>query len=175
MEIQAGAIVSGDLGVPAELYVRFDPGHDPARYESLFRRYPFVRYERAEQASSREHIGNLFASSDVVVSIGSTFNVEAALFDTPTLFIGYDGFRKPERIEDSYALVYELDLFKRLTGGGGIRLVRTREETVDCIRGYLADRSKDREGRRLLVRSVTNPDGMAGERIASEVLRTLGL
>lgn len=156
--------------IPAELFVRFDPGHDPLLYEQFLRQHD-IAYERAEEASEREHIANLLYHSDVVVSIGSTFNIEAAFVGTPSIFIAFDGNRKYTDDKDSYQNVYKLDLFKRIEASGGIAYAYSERECLSELRRYLKNRDSDKEKREQMIRRINfQSDGKAGERIARLIL-----
>ncbi|MDD5547620.1 MAG: hypothetical protein PHN74_01805 [Candidatus Pacebacteria bacterium] len=155
----------------AQLFVRFDPNHDAKIYGDLLKE---IIYERAEEAPTRDHLANLFYYSDVVVSIGSTFGIEACFTGTPAIWVGFDGYKKYDDPKDAYGFIYELDLFKRIADTKGIPIVWTKEELTDKIKKYLADRNLDADKRKKLIdQEYSNPDGHAGERIANIIIETI--
>jgi len=156
------AIREKKFGTNAKLHIRFDPGHDPLQYGDLL---DGVTWERAEQCSERSYIANLLYHSDVVVSVGSTFSLEACIVGSPSVWIGFDGYASLP-LEESYRYIYTLPLFTRLLKTGGIPLARTPEELVALIKNYLKNRNLDSEKRRdLIVQEYGNCDGRAGERV----------
>ncbi|MDD5547619.1 MAG: asparagine synthase (glutamine-hydrolyzing) [Candidatus Pacebacteria bacterium] len=162
------AISKNHFSKPAQLFIRFDPGHNPAQYKDLSKKAIF---ERAEDFSHRDHIANLLYYSDVVISMGSTFCIEACMAGTPALWVGFDGYKKYPNIKDSYRYVYELDLFKRLLSSGGIPLVESPEMLVGQIEKYLKNRDLDKDKRqKLMDQEYFGLDGHAGERIADLII-----
>ncbi|TSC96854.1 MAG: hypothetical protein Athens071426_327 [Parcubacteria group bacterium Athens0714_26] len=153
---------------PAQLFVRFDPRHDPQFYPQFLNE---IVYECAEIASGREHIANLLYHSDVVISIVSTFCIEACLVGTPAIWIGFDGLVKYESYEESTRFQYDLDCFKRIIDTGAIPLAENFEELIILIKKYLLDKSLDREKRKKMIeQEYFKTDGRAGERIAKMVI-----
>ncbi|PIT92573.1 MAG: hypothetical protein COU08_01770 [Candidatus Harrisonbacteria bacterium CG10_big_fil_rev_8_21_14_0_10_42_17] len=155
----------------AQLFVRFDPKHDPLQYGTLLDNIP---WERGEEKSHRDHVANLLYHSDVIVSIGSTFCIEACLVNTPAIWIGFDGYKKHKNPLKSYRAVYDLDLFQRIIKTGAIPLVETLEELIKEIENYLASPEKDTAERKKMIHQEYGvADGYAGERIANYIIDQL--
>lgn len=156
------------FGQPSQLFVRFDPNHDPNLYPDIL---PYIIYERAENSSGREHIANLLYHSDVVISVASTFCIEACLVDTPAIWIGFDGFTRYPTLEESTRIHYNYDVFKRIISTGAILLAENFEELIISIKKYLSDKSLDREKRKKMIeQEYFKTDGRTGERIAKIVI-----
>lgn len=177
----ARAIQSGALG-PAQLLVRPHPIHDNAEMAALFGAFgPAVRLQRTsaaglpltERSQDAEAIAewvNTFRHADVVVNLSSTCTVDAALCDRPVVNLDYDP--GPGAPDD--ALVRDINHcwthFAPVAESGGVWLVRNEVDLLDAVRGYLADPSRDRAGRRWIVDHVCEyADGQSGVRMAHAV------
>lgn len=171
MKIISRAIADGRFGDSAQLFVRFDPRHDPNLYSDLL---PLIVYERAEDAAHREHIANLLYHSDVVISVASTFCIEAALVGTPSVWIGFDGYHKYDKYEESTRIHYDYDVFQRIIKTGAVALAETPEELIVKTAGYLRDRNSIEIGRNLMIeKEYFKDDGLAGERIAELAVKLI--
>jgi hypothetical protein len=66
--------------------------------------------------------------------------------------------------------VYGFTHYKRIVDSGAVRLARDREQLMDFLNAYLADRSIDADKRRAARgQFVTYTDGAAAARIAARV------
>jgi len=163
LEIILQGVDAGKFG-PAQLFVRFDPGHDPSQYGNLLNK---IIWEKADEQSHREHVANLLYHSDVVISIGSTFCCEAVLLDRPSLWVGFDGYKTYSDPKESYGYIYNLPMFQIIDAIGGIPLVKSPAELVGWISKYLKNPKLDSEKRAALVRQeYYKNDGQAGKRVA---------
>ncbi len=151
----------------AELFVRFDPGHDPFLYKQTL---PYFKWESAGKIPEQEHVANLLYHSDVVISIGSTFSNEACLVDTPAIWVGFDGYTTCDKTEDSYAFIYELPLFRRILKTGGIPLARNPDELISLVGQYLKNPALHKQERLALIeQEYFKSDGLAGSRIVAQI------
>ncbi len=152
------------FGVPVQIFVRFDPNHDPADYPELL---PHLLFERSEEKPHREHIANLLYHSDVVISVSSSFSNEACLVNTPTMWIGFDGDTRYEKYEDSYRISYDIPMIQRLLKTKGIPLVESKDEMLGLVKEYLTDSSIHSEERQNFIKQEYEViDGSVAERTA---------
>ena len=159
------AIREGRFG-DAELFVRFDPGHDLSRYSSEFLKT--FKWELAEDAPSAEHIANLLAHSGVYLGLGATtLSIEACAVGTPSLWIGFDGNTQHSNKNDSCRLQYNLPVFERIIKTGAIPLVESKEELLTTIQRFIKNPDVNKtERERMLRQEYTNAgDGKTAERI----------
>ncbi|MBI5147715.1 MAG: CDP-glycerol glycerophosphotransferase family protein [Parcubacteria group bacterium] len=162
------ATIRERLGGNAELFVRFDPGHDERIYGSLLNEF---KWEKAEQAAHRDHVANLLYHSDVVISVNSTFSIESCLINVPSIWIGFGGGEESER---GYLVTYRLEMFKRIAKTGGIPAVRSPGELSDLVVRYASDRAADQAKRLALVeQEYYGSDGRSGERVAAVIQQLL--
>lgn len=173
-------IRSGKIKEPAQIFVRFDPGHSPDLYKNLLEKNrDLIAFERAEERQDQQHLGNLFCHSNVILSVNSTFNVEAAIFNTPSIWVGFDETtdyknRSYKEGEASYSISYDSELCQRILKTGGIAFSETPEEMYEDINKYLKNRQLHSRERQILVESINfRNDGRAGERIADFIARTI--
>ncbi|MBI4915358.1 MAG: hypothetical protein HY825_05870 [Acidobacteria bacterium] len=111
--------------------------------------------------------GNLLRHADVCISPGSTFTVEAAIFDTPTIVPTFNPL-----IPEEYGRMFHEDWlrkhFRFLVQEDTVCLARAAEDLVPAVRRALSDRSWLAEGRRKIRENVLGPlDGKATQRLAS--------
>ncbi len=189
VEMLARALEDGRLEAGTQLLVRVHPRDHADLYRRLhdgrrvFVEKPFQQLERSPGApeldsftpgsAGRQRLAATLAHSDVIVNFASTTTVEAALFDTPVVNIGFDdtqGLPLPLSI----ARYYQFEHYRPVVETGAASIARSPEELVQAVGRYLADPAADTAGRRQLARrccAVT--DGRAGERLAQWVLDTL--
>lgn len=82
------------------------------------------------------HVANLLHHADVVVTPASTMTIEAAIFDTPTLVLGFSDVR-PELIEETMDRSAFQRQFKELFARKLVPLARSREEMKDWVARFL--------------------------------------
>jgi len=160
-------IKSGRYG-DAQLYVRFDPGHDISIYSKEF--LGSFSWERAEDAPGEDHIGNLLYHADVYLGLGATtLSIEACAVGTPSLWIGFDGNTVYKDRRESCRLQYDLPVFKRLVASGGIPLVESREDLLRQIEIFLKNPDINKKERETMLQTeyANAEDGRAGERIVA--------
>lgn len=110
--------------------------------------------------------GNILRHADVCISPGSTFTVESAIFDTPTVVPVFNPL-----IPEEYDRLFQEDWlhkhFRFLVEEGTLCVVRSPGELVQAVRRALADRSWLSEGRRTIREHILGPlDGRATKRLA---------
>lgn len=163
------AIKSGRIKEPTQLMVSYLAA-DTAPYPELFAGEENLILKPAKEKPHKDYMANLLHHADVSIAIGSTMSLEAAAVGTPAIWIGFDGFTKYEKAEDSIRYSFEMDYLKRCLGGGGIRLASDPAQLIVAINEYLGDRNRDSENRRILLEETFyKPDGNASLRLARAV------
>lgn len=119
------------------------------------------------------HLMNSLYHANVLIHTASTLGVEAAIFDTPTITIAYDGHAKlPEGL--SVARYYRYDHLRRVLATEGTRVVHSFNELVEAVSAALNDPSAGKSGReRLVAENAHIVDGEAGTRVAEVILSQL--
>lgn len=120
--------------------------------------------------SGVDEMVRLIGGSDLVVSMFSTMQVEAALYDKAVVNVAFDP--GPVGVDDKSLTEEEQQYHNaRVAETGGVQLARSPEHLVECINRYLDDPALDSEGRRVIRRQECGPlDGKAAERIADFIL-----
>jgi hypothetical protein len=180
------AMASGAIHEPADLLIRLHPRDDPRRYEPYAGR-PHVVVEKAFRHTdarsgdgmdvdfmmeNTRHLANTLHHSDVVLNVASTIAIEASIFDTPVINIGFDG--QPGSGPSLMAWHYGSTHFQKVVRSGAVRIARSSAEMVDFIGMYFADPSLDAEGRRRIVaEQCEHVDGRSAERVAGQIISQL--
>jgi CDP-Glycerol:Poly(glycerophosphate) glycerophosphotransferase len=182
------AMESGAIREPADLLIRLHPRDDLHRYDQYLNR-PHVIVEKAFRntaarsgdgmdvdfmAENTRHLANTLYHSDVVLNVASTLAIEASIFDTPVINIGFDGQPGSNRalMEWHYGSTH----FQKVVRSGAVRIAQSSGEMVDLINRYLSDPSQDAEGRRRIVAEQCEfTDGRSAERVAAEIVNQLHL
>jgi hypothetical protein len=177
----AETIARGDLG-DVQMLVRPHPIHDNAQMTELFSRFaPRVILQQTAEAGTsltarsqdEKQVSewvNTFRHADVVVNLGSTVTVDAAIFDRPVINLDYD----PEPGRPNQALVKDVNHlwthFKPVAESGGVWLANNPSETLEAVRTYLRHPDLHREQRRWIAEYVCGHlDGRCGERMTSAI------
>lgn len=113
------------------------------------------------------------AYGDLVVAGPSTIVVDAAVFDTPIILVGFDGDAAPPYYE-SIRRYWDYDHLGPILSSGGARLARSAEELRTWLGRYLGHPSYDRTGReRIRLEQCARLDGRSSQRLAEVLLETL--
>ncbi len=127
-------------------------------------------YRAAEEGSYQmedaniRHLINSLYHADVVLTSGSSFLVDAAAFDKPTVTIAFDG--EKTGYWGSVARFYDrFDHIVDLLRLHGVRVAHTEEELKASIREYIEDPRKDAAGRRAIVERFIAPLGGSSQRL----------
>ena len=182
------AIDADAIRQPADLLIRLHPRDEPDRYRQYAGR-PHVVVEKAFRetaarsgdgmgvdfmAENTRHLADTLYHSDVVLNVASTIAIEASVFNTPVVNIGFDG--QPGSNDALMKWHYGSTHFQKVVRSGAVRIAQSREELVDLINGYLANRALDTEGRRRIVAEQCEfTDGRSAERVAGEIVDQLNL
>jgi dihydroneopterin aldolase len=179
------AIKDGRWGA-AQLLVRLHPRDDLDRYDefrgtpNLIIEKPFKKTVKSGDglevditADNQQHLADTLRYSDVVVTVASTIAIEASIFDTPVVDVSFDGETQIE-FAKSARRYYKFTHYANITRRGAAPVAETPEALIEHVGRYLADRTLDGEGRRLVVQDqVQFTDGKSSERIAKFVVEEL--
>ena len=182
------AMHAGAIREPADLLVRLHPRDDAKRYEKYAGRPQVVVEKPFRQTATRSgdgmdidfmsentrQLADTLHHSDVVLNVASTIAIEAAIFDTPVINIGFDGQPGSNRalMEWHYGSTH----FQKVVRSGAVRIAQSDAELVDLINMYLSAPSTDAEGRRrIVVDQCEFTDGRAADRVAAAIVRELTL
>lgn len=172
-----GWIEHDKFGLPLELMIRpYVIARDREAEEAKFGQFKnnphvvFNSFRRDENAETRDLYLAMLYHADVVIPIFSTMAIEAALFDRPTISIGFDGHKK-RPFHQSVTRLEHLTHFKHVLETGSVKVVRSFDELYQNINRYLCFPEQDRRQRKELVEKMCyQADGKVSERIADFVL-----
>jgi len=179
------AIKAGSIAQPADLLIRLHPrdngrGYDRYAGPHLVVEKPFRPTTTRSgdgmdidvMAENTRHLADTLDHSDVVLNVASTLAIEAAIFDTPVVNIGFDG-----QAGSNAALLewhYGSTHFSKVVRSGAVRIARSAAEMVDLVNLYLAAPATDRDGRaRIVADQCEFTDGRSAERVAAAMIREL--
>jgi hypothetical protein len=175
-KILADAMRRGELPVDCEILIRVHPLHyrfenGRAVYQPLLDCYRRLAQEYGEivlnepdiQADAMDYdmaddellaIARLLRSTDVLVNIFSTMNIEGAIFDIPLVNVSFEDDELLYDVDVSNRCDIMIDWRathnQRLLALGGCRTVWSPEELVGAVAAYLDDPSLDAPGRKLI-------------------------
>jgi len=116
------------------------------------------------------HLANLLHHSDLVINMASTITLEAAIYDTPTIVVGYYP-HDPERLQKIYYEFAFKQHYKPLIDNDLLNIVNNKAEMIDQINRYLEDPGQDAKKRLEMVRMIVQQtDGQSSNRVAQFIL-----
>jgi hypothetical protein len=120
-------------------------------------------------------LARLVRSTDVVVNIFSTLNIEATLLDRPLVNVCFEGDKPLYKGRFGGRFDIGIDLRathnQRILSSGGVKLVYSGDEMVAAVRAYLDDPSADREARQGIAEHEGGPNkGRAGIAVADKLI-----
>jgi hypothetical protein len=122
----------------------------------------------------QRHLGDTLCHADVVVNVASTISLEACIFDTPVVNIGFDGPEESPYVT-SARRYYSFTHYVNITARNAVRVAASPAELVDAVAAYLANPGLDAEGRKQVVLDQCQfIDGRSAERVTALVLEELG-
>ncbi len=116
---------------------------------------------------------NSLAHADVVVTMYSTFFIEAAIFDKPLVGVAFDADgKRPYWI--SAARFFDWDHLRDIKSLDGIWLVKNTDELIAAINRYIVEPTHHAEGRKKIVAQQAGfTDGRSARRMAEVLLQEL--
>lgn len=186
VDILAHAVRQGEIRKPVEVLLRPYPRYDFAdsKLAVLRGQYGFLAESSAAHVGGGKEswefddraisfLANSLAHADIVITMYSTFFIEAAIFDKPLIAIAFDG-RQTADYWNSAGRFFDWDHLRPLKAMNGIWRVESREELVRAINAYLENPSCLHKGREEIVRTQCQfTDGKSGMRVADALLRLL--
>lgn len=180
------AMASNAIRDSASLLVRLHPRDDVCRYGPFAGRANVVVEKAFRQTSARSgdgmdvdfmaentrHLADTLYHSDVVLNVASTIAIEASIFDTPVINIGFDG--QPGSNSSLMEWHYGSTHFQKVVRSGAVRIAQSPGEMIDLINMYFANPATDAEGRRRIVAEQCEfTDGRSTDRVAAEIVGQL--
>jgi len=174
-------ISEGVFGVGVKLLVRpYTPARDLEREKEKYQglendpNIAFNWLRRSDNVDNKRYFMSMLEYSNVIISIFSTTAIEAAIFDKPTITVGFDGYKK-RPYHESIVRLEDMSHFRNVLDTGSVKVVRSFSDLKESLLTYLEKPESDREKRKLLVEKMCyRADGRASERIADFVLKTYG-
>ena len=118
------------------------------------------------------YLADLLYHSDVVISHISTLTIDAAVFNRPSIFIGFDIALKP--YYESLRRFHDMEYLKKMRETGGVRLAENLNQLVEYTRQYIANPKLDNEGRKNIVDNYCwKLDGKSSRRLVDAILSCL--
>jgi CDP-glycerol glycerophosphotransferase (TagB/SpsB family) len=180
------ALESDAIREPADLLIRLHPRDAARDYEKYAGRPHVVVVKPFRQTAARSgdgmdidfmaentrQLADTLQHSDVVLNVASTIAIEAAIFDTPVVNIGFDG--EPGSNQALMAWHYGSTHFQKVVRSGAVRIAQSDGELVDLINMYLTSPATDADGRRRIVAEQCQfTDGRSAARVAGAIVREL--
>lgn len=177
-------IEEGRLSSPCQLLVRTHP-RAPFELYQRFENCQNIILERPGRLSNTYsdnwdptrrdliHLANTMMHADVAINIASTITIEACIFDTPAVNIGFDGHQNKPYL-DSAIRYYDYTHYRNIVKAEGVRIAKNKEELLEYINMYLENPRLDSDGRKRIVEEQCfYIDGKSGERVANYILECL--
>ena len=125
-------------------------------------------------------LATLLRHSEVVVNQFSTLNLEASIYDTPTVNVAFNiGCRKPTGAKVArYNIRYDEAQThnQRVVSSGGTSVAHSADELIEQITRYLENASLHAEGRKRMVANECGVNlGRAGRAVGQTILESVGL
>jgi len=180
------ALESGAIREPADLLIRLHPRDDARHYEKYAGHQHVVVEKPFRQTATRSgdgmdidfmaentrHLADTLHHSDVVLNVASTMSIEASIFDTPVINIGFDG--QPGSNQALMEWHYGSTHFQKVVRSGAVRIAQSDGELVALINMYLAAPATDADGRRRIVADQCEfSDGRAADRVAAAIVQEI--
>lgn len=186
LRVLIDAIRGGRLPLPAQILVRLHPRDERTHYEEfetspeVILEKPFRQTVRAGDglavdvtADSQQHLADTLRHSDVIVNVASTIAVEASVFDTPVVNVGFDGEVDSDFVA-SARRYYRFTHYTNVTRHGAVRVAWNPDELVAAVGGYLTNPGLDADARRRVTAEQCQfLDGRSAERAADVLIADL--
>ena len=161
------------LALPAKVLLRpYVIGRDKKQEAEKFKNvlsHPAVSVNWLAKSSGPDgqddYLGMLY-HADIIIPIFSTMAIEAALFNKPTITIGFDG-KKIRPFHQSIVRLEHLSHFKNVLDTGSVKIARNFEDLLSTLNKYLLNPNLDSEKRKILAEKMCYKlDGKSSERLA---------
>jgi len=176
------AAVSGRFARPVQVIIRLHPQANPEDWKHFRDRSNVLVQVPGRATGFRDRdlsedeeqlLAETMCHSDVVVNVASTITIDAAIFDTPVVCVGFD-IRAPRKYRQSLRRFYDFEHYRKLRATGGFRIAANRDRLFAEIDAYLVDPTRDTVGRsRIVAEQCQFVDGRSAERVAHMILQML--
>ncbi len=180
-EILCEAIKNKELPDNLQVLVRLPPGDSlnlrgfkPC--ENIIFDYPGFgfkdKHRKANEMSLKDllHLADSLFYSEIVLTCASTICIDAAVFDKPIIFLGFDGKEKREYYK-SVVNHFDYSHTQNVIKTGGADLAKSGDELADLINKYLKNPELKKEGRKKISQEQCwKLDGKSSERLADYLL-----
>lgn len=183
------AVAAGRLPADLQIVVRLHPqvvddpvfGDNLEQYHERAARSPriklsiprILRWGRIKPPTPDDSVELMTLLHGAAASVmpASTLAIDACALGAPVIGIGFDG-REVRPYEQSVRRTFDFTHYRRLVAQGGLRIAESADQMVTELAAYIADRSRDRDGRGRVVSSHLGAmDGAAWRRIGDVVDR----
>lgn len=167
-----------------QILVRFPPDEavtlvDFKKPENMFFDKPGQAFTNTEfgdreiRKEDDERLINEIYYSDLIITGPTSISLDAALIDKPVITVNF--YNSHRHLFDG-VYTNQCDHIQKLLSTGGIKHASSKDDFFKFIKAYLENPKLDSEGRSK-IRSMwfSHADGKAGERVASEILKSLKL
>lgn len=170
-------IGEGELGKNAKLFVRpYVVARDLERERDKYKQFEnepnivFNWQKRSDSLESKKNFMSMLAYADVVISIFSTTAIEAAIFNKPTITIGFDGHKRRPYYQ-SITRLENMSHFRNVLETDSVKVARGFLDLKETLIHYLKTPSTDADRRKVLVDKMCyKVDGGASKRITDFIL-----
>ncbi|HYF04999.1 MAG TPA: CDP-glycerol glycerophosphotransferase family protein, partial [Patescibacteria group bacterium] len=116
-------------------------------------------------------LANTLHHSQVLINSGSTLNIEAAIFDKPSINVCYD-VRRNLPFRDSVVRFYQREHLVNIINTGALNMVHSHTELFNAIvQAFKNPAEKSLERRQLSLSQGYDPEGKAAENIAEFIYK----
>jgi hypothetical protein len=176
------AVRGGRFSSPAQLVIRSHPGtlqnwqKDFAGPDVFFQTPTdadkALAVSKWERPSGDSELAKSICHCDVLIHCISTVAIEGAVFDRPTIGLGYDGdVSHSDNVRQAYE---ETTHYSKLMSMGGMRVAVSPDDLLKTINAYFENPELDAEGRaRTRNQQCYRIDGKSGERVGRFVVEFL--
>ncbi len=165
-----------------QLLIRLHPLSRLIDFLHLQERYPDIRFSHGgympgigwytSEEDYRLQV-NILKHSDVIVTPGSSWTIEAAIFDTPVVVPVYSTLQ-PEHAAAQFDRFTLARHFKPILENGWVPITRSPEETEREMAAFLESPGKGRDRRKQLVDNYVHfRDGKSAQRVARWIANSI--
>ena len=176
------AIADKKIKEPCQILVRLHPKYESkterlAEDRNFIIQRPGKYLEKGNLATwffgdeDMAHLVNSIYHADIVINTISSISLESAIFDKPTICIGFDG-RHELPFWKSIIRGYRREHYLPIVRSGGIKIVNNIDELTDAVNMYFKNPETDSLGRKKIVDQICEfKDGNSAKRLAEFIVK----
>jgi CDP-glycerol glycerophosphotransferase (TagB/SpsB family) len=127
-----------------------------------------VKKESELTKEDAQRLNDSLYYSDIVITLGSTIAIDAAVFNKPNIIFS---FNVKEKNSDDIKKFSEYAHLKKFFGFGSCRIAKSRQELAEQINNYFDDPALDTDKRKAVVDEYCYKlDGKSSSRVAQFIL-----